>query len=119
MQLSHYFSFDGRIGRLSYLKRQLAFALLVVPLTLLLVALWLSGASGLALLLTIVIGLAYFIVSVHFSLAQGAKRAHDLGHSGWIQLLALVPVVNFFFALYLYLAPGQEPGNHYGMPMSG
>ena len=36
------------------------------------------------------------------------KRLRDLGKSPWLTLLFFVPVVGFFFWLYLLLAPGVK-----------
>jgi len=43
-----------------------------------------------------------------------ARRMHDVGHSGWWTLVALVPVANFIFGLYALFAPGQAQDNDYG-----
>jgi uncharacterized membrane protein YhaH (DUF805 family)/type II secretory pathway pseudopilin PulG len=39
------------------------------------------------------------------------RRWHDLGHSGWMVLLNLVPCVGAFVILYLLFAPGLPEGN--------
>ncbi|MBQ8418643.1 MAG: DUF805 domain-containing protein, partial [Phascolarctobacterium sp.] len=42
------------------------------------------------------------------------RRCHDLDRSGYWGLLVLIPVVNFFFLLYLLFAKGTEGWNQYG-----
>lgn len=42
------------------------------------------------------------------------RRLHDLDKTGWLALLVLVPVVNAFFVLYLFFAPGTVGANDYG-----
>ena len=43
----------------------------------------------------------------YIGLAQGIKRCHDLGHSGW---WIFIP----FYALWLLFQKGQEGDNEYG-----
>lgn len=47
------------------------------------------------------------------SLAVGARRLHDIGKSGWFQLLALVPIANLYL-IYLFICEGQPNDNQYG-----
>ncbi|MBR2507800.1 MAG: DUF805 domain-containing protein, partial [Bacilli bacterium] len=42
------------------------------------------------------------------------RRCHDLDKSGYWGLLVLIPIVNFFFLLYLLFAKGTEGWNQYG-----
>jgi len=51
---------------------------------------------------------------VWVSMCACARRMHDVGHSGWWSLVALVPVANLIFGLYALFAPGQEQDNKYG-----
>jgi uncharacterized membrane protein YhaH (DUF805 family) len=50
---------------------------------------------------------------------MGIKRLHDLDKSGWLYLLGFVPIVNFFFAIYLIVWKGTDGVNKYGAPNSG
>jgi len=95
------FLFEGRIRRTEY---GLSFLLLIfgrVTLAMLLTALT-SGQD---------IRVIYFILQlplVWFFLAQGAKRCHDVGWNGWLQLIPLVPI-------YLIFGDGQKEENKYGV----
>ena len=47
-------------------------------------------------------------------LAVGARRLHDSNHSGWWQLMALIPVAGWMVLLVFMLLPGDEQDNRYG-----
>ena len=54
------------------------------------------------------------------SLAAGSRRLHDTGKSGWLQLLALIPIVGWVVLIYLTAQPGQPAPNQYGaLPEGG
>lgn len=104
-------SVRGRIGRLRYLAWSLA-ALLVVG--------GVAGILGLTLLAgdQMVLGaivcvagvLAYFYLNITISV----QRLHDLGWSGWLWFLNLVPVLGSLFPIALAVIPGNAASNRYG-----
>ena len=55
--------------------------------------------------------LAMIPVVMIAAIGGSIRRWHDLGHSGWMVLLNLVPCVGAFVILYLLFAPGQPEGN--------
>ena len=62
--------------------------------------------------------LAFFLfwrswfVSIQFSV----QRLHDIGWSGWLWLLNLVPFIGSFFPLVIMVVPGNTSANRYGPP---
>jgi uncharacterized membrane protein YhaH (DUF805 family) len=46
-------------------------------------------------------------------LAVGARRLHDTGRSGWLQLLGLIPIVGTII-LIVWFAADSQPDNEYG-----
>jgi uncharacterized membrane protein YhaH (DUF805 family) len=48
------------------------------------------------------------------SLAVSWRRLHDIGKSGWMTLLWLVPVVGWIWLLILLFTPSQDDENSYG-----
>jgi len=49
-------------------------------------------------------------------IAVGARRLHDIGKSGWFQLVYLVPLIGIFLLIYWFVQPGEEGGNQFGNP---
>ena len=49
-------------------------------------------------------------------IAVGARRLHDSNHSGWWQLLGLIPVAGWLVMLIFFLLPGEEDDNRFGPP---
>lgn len=59
-----------------------------------------SSIAGLALLLP--------------ALAVGARRLHDIGRSGWLQLIVLVPLIGILVLIYFWVQPGSPESNAHG-----
>jgi uncharacterized membrane protein YhaH (DUF805 family) len=73
-----------------------------------------SGRSGrVDFLLTwlVSIPLSFILVGIYTTIVGYIRRWHDLGRSGWMTLLLLIPFVNFFVFLYLLFAPGIAQEN--------
>jgi uncharacterized membrane protein YhaH (DUF805 family) len=96
------FSFNGRIRRTEY---GLSFIIYFIAIMILQVVMVGAVASG-SELMTLVIFL-FFIPVVYFMLAQGAKRCHDRGNSGWYQMIP-------FYALWMLFAESDHGINEYG-----
>lgn len=100
------FSFEGRIRRTEYGLSFIIFVVVRVIINFIAVAMvsnsYSSDISG-------VVGLSFLfsIPLLWFLWAQGAKRCHDVGNSGWWQLIP-------FYALWLLFQDGQPGQNQYG-----
>lgn len=68
-------------------------------------------------ILFIVLAIYAFFLIAYWSLL--IRRAHDLGYSGWMTLLYLIPFVNFIMLIYFFFARGTEGANVYGSPNIG
>ena len=91
------FSFSGRIGRTVY---GVSLIVCILLSTFILISiLQTKGNTAFLVLLYIPIG--------WFALAQGAKRCHDLGNSGWFQWIP-------FYYLVLLFGKGDKEANYYG-----
>jgi uncharacterized membrane protein YhaH (DUF805 family) len=113
------FGVEGRIGRLRYLAWSMVLTLVTLPIIgiFALIALGLVGAdstSGLIIggIVAVFLFLALLIVSIMFSV----QRLHDIGWSGWLWLLTLVPFVGSFFPFVAMIVPGNTVANRYGPP---
>jgi uncharacterized membrane protein YhaH (DUF805 family) len=98
--LSKYADFNGRAARPEFWWFVLA--QFVVGLILNMVLPLLGGLFSLAMLVP--------------SLAVGSRRLHDIGKSGWLQLLALIPIVGWIILIYWAAQPGDPAANQYGPP---
>ena len=103
------FSFDGRIRRTEYGLSIIISAVARVIIASLAVGMT-SGSSDRsgAVMISVIIG----IPILWFVLAQGAKRCHDVGMNGWLQIIPLFP-------LYLLFADGEKQDNKYGANPKG
>ena len=97
--LGQYATFSGRAKRSEFWWFFL-FQVLVMAATGMLGDV-INGIASLALLLP--------------ALAVGARRLHDIGRTGWWQLL-LLSGIGFLVLLYWWVQPGEGAGNIYGEP---
>jgi len=92
------FSFEGRIRRTEYgLSMIFAFFLNIIARMILL-----AGEEAGSFIFFIL-----FIPILWFTWAQGAKRCHDLGNSGWWQIIP-------FYGLWMLFQDGEKGQNSYG-----
>ena len=104
------FSFRGRIGRGRFWATILPLFLVSMGLN---VAFAATGGRGEPALLLFV-AVVYFVFATWVAIATYVKRWHDLGMSGWMVLIMLIPFVNILVLLYLGIAPGKAEPNRFG-----
>lgn len=75
-----------------------------------------SGLSDMVNLLAIPLGIGGVILVILTSFSAYTRRLHDLGVSGWWQLVSFIPPIGLFMLLYILLWPGQQQTNKYGPP---
>jgi uncharacterized membrane protein YhaH (DUF805 family) len=105
------FTTEGRIGRLRYLAWSLVLVLACIPV-------FAATAIGFAIseiLGAILVGLAVIAMLV-VAVQIGVQRLHDIGWSGWLYLLTLVPIVGAVMSLLMLVVPGSEAANRFGPP---
>ena len=87
------FSFDGRIRRTEY-----GISFIIYIISYVLIAATAKSSSFLYIA---------FIPLLWFLWAQGAKRCHDRGNSGWYQIIP-------FYVFWMLFAEGDSNNNEYG-----
>lgn len=60
------------------------------------------------------LGSIYLLAVLVPGLAVGARRLHDIGYSGWWQLLGLVPVVGWAVVIRMFCMDGDPEPNRWG-----
>lgn len=98
------FSFKGRIRRLEYGLSYILVYLLFLPINIVPED---EISEGLA-----VYTLLVMIPALWFIYAQGAKRCHDRGNSGWYQIIP-------FYGLWMLFGDGDKFENDYGPDPKG
>ncbi len=96
--LKKYVEFNGRAGRPGFWW--VALFTLVVSL----LVSWILGD---------IVGMLVNLALLLPSLAVGARRLHDIGKSGWFQLLWFIPLLGWAVMIYFLVQPTTGP-NQYG-----
>ena len=94
------FSFDGRIRRMEY-----GISIIILAVTRVVLSTVIMSSSNSA-----EIGIVSLFISIPliwFAIAQATKRCHDLGNSGWWQLIP-------FYGFWLLFQEGSTESNKYG-----
>lgn len=101
--LRQYADFTGRARRMEYWM----FTLVNIIITLVLVLLDYGLGTG---FLNTIYSLAVFVPSI----AVGARRLHDIGRSGWWQLLYLIPLIGAIILIVWFATDGKPEPNQWG-----
>ncbi|KIH84728.1 DUF805 domain-containing protein [Pseudomonas batumici] len=113
------FTTRGRIGRLRYLAWTMALMFVTIPVAGAIFALAMgtvAASLNTAITIGVVLGGAALIAFVVVSIQIAVQRLHDIGWSGWLWLLTLVPFVGSVFPFVLMFCPGNNGANQYGAP---
>lgn len=108
---NHYVDFDGRASRKQYWMFVLFNILISIALNIV------TGILGsIADFFALIGSLAGVLISLALLLPGigiAARRLHDTGKSGWLLLLAFIPLVNLVL-LYFMILEGDSGSNEYG-----
>lgn len=106
------FSFNGRVGRIAYLVAAFGgFFILCLPIIILRVLGADIDAAFEGKIMSPLFGI-WYLFYCYIAIMVGTKRCHDLGHSGWFQIIP-------FYGLFMLFAAGDDDENEYGAEDSG
>lgn len=97
------FSSEGRIRRMEYGISYIFYILMAIMINIIIELLEKDSSNQIATFMA----LSIYIPLLWFFFAQGAKRCHDLGNSGWYQIIP-------FYFLWMVFSDGQKGRNEYG-----
>lgn len=108
--LKQFADFNGRARRKEYWMFFLFNAIFAI------VASMLDGALDIKIFLGLYgpIYLVYALVMLVPGLAVAVRRLHDIGKSGWMLLVVLIPLVGGIWLLVLMASEGNQGDNAYG-----
>ena len=99
----NYANFNGRASRQEYwmfFLFNMIFAIVIMGIDIIL---------GLGFL-----NIIYSLVVMIPGIAVGIRRLHDIGKSGWMVLIVLIPCIGAFWLLYLMVQDSSPLDNEYG-----
>ena len=96
-----YFCFEGRTGRKAFWSFVLVNFVINFVLTLI---------PGVGKIIAAIFTLAILCPA----LGINARRLHDVGKSGWLQLITIIPVIGIIVLLIQFAQPGEAAANKYG-----
>jgi uncharacterized membrane protein YhaH (DUF805 family) len=98
-----YADFNGRASRTEYWMFTLYCVIVNIALTLIELALDITGIS-----------LIFNIIILVPSVAITARRLHDVDKSGWWQLILFIPIIGLIVWLVWMVRPSQVGSNRFG-----
>jgi uncharacterized membrane protein YhaH (DUF805 family) len=107
--LRNYFNFEGRARRKEYWMFVLFNLIAGVVLAIVDSVLHTRTASGIG-----IVGSLYSLAVLVPSIAVGARRLHDIGRSGWWQLVGLIPVLGWIVMIVWAATEGDSGSNRFG-----
>lgn len=105
----NYANFEGRVRRKEFWSFTLVSFIISIVLTAI-DTLALDTPLGENGILTNIFNLAIFVPSI----AIGTRRLHDIGKSGWMQLLYFFIIIGWVWLLVLFFTEGHAETNDYG-----
>ena len=102
--LKKYFEFEGRSGRQEF------WMFVVFNIVFSIAASIIDSILGLSYVFSSLYGLAVFLPGLGVSV----RRLHDIGKSGWMVLVSLIPIAGIIWLIVLWAKEGDMSNNSYG-----
>ena len=112
-----FFCFEGRAGRKEFWMFFLANIIANVIINVIINIIG-SVTAGISPKIGPIIQFVYFLAVLLPFLGVTARRLHDTGKSGWMQLLGFIPFVGYLIVLILCALEGQKEANRFGEPVA-
>lgn len=109
--LRQYADFDGRARRTEFWMFNLFNLLILLALAGMMIIL--GSQSTLALIPMALMSLYWLAIAIPH-LAVSVRRLHDVGYSGWMLFIGIVPILGGIWLLVLYCTDSQPGDNEYG-----
>jgi uncharacterized membrane protein YhaH (DUF805 family) len=77
-------------------------------------SLFLFLASFVLSMFSATLGGIFSLATLLPSIAVAARRLHDTDRSGWLQLIALIPLIGWIFVLIWYVQDSKRPNRYTG-----
>ena len=111
--IRNYANFNGRVSRSEYWRFVAGVTLIQGLLGILALLCSILGFPNYeALIDNVAVGVSLFFIVPNIAIT--ARRMHDIGRSGWTQLISFIPVIGFFIFLIYELRRGDQRENSYG-----
>lgn len=105
LALKKYAEFSGRSRRAEYWFFVLIHTVIMVSLSV--VGLLIGDKMS-------ILGLIYLLAVLVPTLALNVRRLHDIGKSGWMMLIVLIPLIGVIWFIVLMLTDSNTGDNKYG-----
>ena len=96
-----------------YIKKFLFLLVSIIPLIIIFVFLVEFLGDFVEDILTLLLGIIMVFINISF-LMLSIRRLHDLNKSGWLILIAVVPLIDIAFFIYLLACQGTSGPNDFG-----
>lgn len=107
--------FTGRMSRKNFIIFHLVNFVVSLIISMLVPAIGFMTASVPILgLIIVAMVLAFHLWMLVAGLSSCVRRLHDIEKSGWWMLIAIIPLINLIFLIWLSAVAGDDAPNYYG-----
>lgn len=110
-----YATFRGRASRSEYWYAILGNLLVVMALNVVEVIAILALSREAGVLIFTVLFAVFSLATLVPAISVGARRLHDVGRSGWFQLLGVIPILGTLLLILMLTRPENPSGDRYNV----